>query len=1246
MCKQSKYKTLFPALKTLDLDIVVIENDQRLIEHLLSQMEGSTLDFKRDQYKLESNKQKSKFVKDIVCMANTPRCGSAYILVGVNEKNGRAGDVLGTSVHYDPAVFQDLISANTNPVVQISYRQVEHSGSIVGLIEIPEDQQGPVMVAKRFGIIQQGVVYSRRGAQNCVAESHEIRRIANWYGGKSSEGTVEYPPEASWDAFFRACDEFDPARVYIAVLDGAKNVDSDECQSFATIGWQLVVDFDVATEECGMYSNVEPYLSQKKSLRLIALDEPTAYVSPTTSVWIAANGLSSRPSTIQARTWREWNQGKAQPLLRAMTSVAQTTEPSPVTAVVLGGDSEYLRTVCDLLDQAFKDRLTFVFAGDTSDTASYLAEKFEGREVPISLRAICGGLRFHLPQAERVEDIQLPGLNGRVCVVPPDRARWVEEELEIAHLNVGVESSGSGSDLEEFLKGQPISWYGLNLGVDVQRTITPRLEDRVSGELASRTTRRLNLLHWPGGGGSTVARRVLWNVHRQYPSLLAKRVLSEPLVERLRYLFDLTQLPLLVLVEDSVTNSDDLDRVYDRLRSENIPALLFRVARRESASTQTGSFYLDGMLDDAEAAAFAGRLIAEVPSRRATLERLKGESDRQRRTPFYFGLVAFGKDFAGLEPYVSHRIKETPEHALVLCQVSSLLYHFGQQETPIQLLSSILSLPRAKLVSISSIMSSLLQELFVQLPDLSLRPAHELIANEILEQVLGKRSGDKRNWRSGIAQCAVETIEIAAKHNDHPGGAIAELMRSVIIERGIQETPAGLPEGHFSSLISAIPSSDGQHRVLKELTDLFPNEAHFWAHLGRFYTRTWRDHSEAHRCHDESLRITPDDPVLHHMAGMAFRGELYELLDQLGHGDLEESAEIRIKSLAEESLVRFRDSRELDPRSEHSYISAVELIARLVVVIARQKGYESSLEEFLYSSSEVWYRELVDSAETLMSELLLNRGGESESHYFQDARAKLDRSYGDTSRAIQGWTNLLDRQDTYRPPLRRNIINAYLSRSGWDWSQLTSKEIQRISDLAQENLEEEPNSDQNLRIWFRSVRATGKLPLGVIAERLAYRRNQRPTIDTLYYLYIIKYLQADSGVGQASSEVASLTEECAGITANLPYRTRSFEWLGKDTGAKALVHVSALGKWNNTTEFWSDTSRLRVVTGRISKIRGPASGDIELPNGLRAFFVPAKGRIKGGYLPNRDIGREVEFFLGFSYAGLRAWSVRGIGPIG
>ena len=1216
-----------------------------LISDLLSRAEGDTLDFKRDQYKIgktASEKQRSEFVKDILCMANTPRDEPAYILIGVEDRRGRAGEIVGTSLHPDPVDFQNLINDRTDTPVRFSYDVINYLGLELGLISIPVDRNVPVIVRNPVGkYLKKGVVYSRRNAGNCIASSHEIQRIVNWSAEREEASTAEQSHEPSWDSFKRACDFFDPARVYIAVVDGSQSGGQDDSEAFAQISWRMVLDLDQKTDEPseGMFAKVEHFLSRKMSLNLTVLDEPLDPISSTACPWIAAKGLDSRPSTVQTDTWRSWNHVKPPRLSEAMNNLAQVTEPDSVTAVVFSSDIQYVGTICGLLDQAFKSRISFAFANEHIAEFSDLEDSFEGTSVDISFPAACAAIRSLKPLSEVVDSVELPRLDDGLALVPQERARWLEEDLEIVHTNLAIDPIGDGSELQDFLKGNPISWHGLSLGVDVARSLTPRLEQRLLTELDTRTARTVHLWHWPGGGGSTVARRVGWNIHTQYPTVIAKRVIPDSLRDRLQYIFSLTQKSILMLVEDSITNTDDLERLHERLRSGNVPVVVLRIGRREVVSTQQSSFYLDGILDRQEASAFAGRLIGEVPERRAELLKVRTEEGRLR-TPFYFGLVAFERDFVSLEPYVSLRLSNVAPQVLEIAKLTSLLYHFGQQSTPVQLLSSIISQARGQRVNISEVIPELLRELYVQDSDRSIRPAHELIANETLEQSLGRNQYDQRNWRDGLAQCAIDVVEIAAKHHDHPGGAIANLVRSVIIERGTQETPSGLLEGRFSNLIQTIPSSDGQRRVLEKVTELFPDEAHFLAHLGRFYTSV-RQHSAAHESHNMAIELSPNDSVLHHMAGMALRGELLELLEAGNRRSITMLEENQIQQLSTSSLSRFAKSRELNPRNEHSYISAIDLIAALIKNIRRLKGHDDKSAALLIGSDEVWYRELIDAAETLIAELESNRAGQERSRFLQRSRANLDEAYGNHSEAIQGWTNLLNpRSGAYRPPLRRNIINAYLNRSNRDWTRLNDRELRRIYELAEENLNEERDSDQNLRIWFRAARATGAIPLDNIAERLTYKSLRQPTVDTLYYLYIIKYLQSEMGIGIAVDESLRALEECSRLAVHLPNRTNSFEWLGHGAGIQSLVPQSALGAWNHDREFWSDTQPLRTAVGTISTIRTPrSSGEIELANGMKAYFVPSRGKREGGYLRGRDEGRRVQFFLGFSYDGLRAWDV-------
>jgi hypothetical protein len=45
--------------------------------------ESPTLDFKQEPFRLDNDHFKSKFIKDILSMANTPRDETSYIVIGV-----------------------------------------------------------------------------------------------------------------------------------------------------------------------------------------------------------------------------------------------------------------------------------------------------------------------------------------------------------------------------------------------------------------------------------------------------------------------------------------------------------------------------------------------------------------------------------------------------------------------------------------------------------------------------------------------------------------------------------------------------------------------------------------------------------------------------------------------------------------------------------------------------------------------------------------------------------------------------------------------------------------------------------------------------------------------------------------------------------------------------------------------------------------------------------------------------------
>ena len=163
-------------------------------------------------------------------------------------------------------------------------------------------------------------------------------------------------------------------------------------------------------------------------------------------------------------------------------------------------------------------------------------------------------------------------------------------------------------------------------------------------------------------------------------------------------------------------------------------------------------------------------------------------------------------------------------------------------------------------------------------------------------------------------------------------------------------------------------------------------------------------------------------------------------------------------------------------------------------------------------------------------------------------------------------------------------------------------------------------------------------PIDQVIERVSYWKSNSSEIDAVYYLYVLHCLKAMQGFALSVGAMEENLDDCRKRSRLIRVRTGSFEWLGRGEGVAKLVHYSELEGWDSDHDFWSNTGKLVRVKGTIVTMSGPESGQIEIAAGVKAFFVPGKS----GHLRGRDENRAVEFYLGFSYDGLRAWEVRSV----
>ena len=162
---------------------------REMIEQLLHEEEGTTLDFKQDQYAFDGadDRAKSELLKDILALANAFRRSDSYILIGVEEVRGGRSNVVGVSSHLDDANLQQFVNSKTQRPVTFSYRQASHDGLSIGIIHIPL-QSRPVYSKVDYGKVKKQDVYLRRGSSTAVARPDEVSEM-----GSNAENLLEAP---------------------------------------------------------------------------------------------------------------------------------------------------------------------------------------------------------------------------------------------------------------------------------------------------------------------------------------------------------------------------------------------------------------------------------------------------------------------------------------------------------------------------------------------------------------------------------------------------------------------------------------------------------------------------------------------------------------------------------------------------------------------------------------------------------------------------------------------------------------------------------------------------------------------------------------------------------------------------------------------------------------------------------------------------------------------------------------------
>lgn len=1037
-----------------------------------------------------------------------------------------------------------------------------------------------------------------------------------------------------------ACERWGARRMVIAVVDSA-SLSSEACKKFALLGWNMVVELNPATDTNGGWLHAS---ADNSRVTRLCLPEQDILFGANSTTWIAAaglNGVNPHPPREGLRQWRS----TYLPFVTNSLDTLSQHSPRPVTVVCFGQGGNAERAVVEKCLDIFEERAKILVVSATGPGA---VADYEPEVINASPDDLLAALPDQPVAPVRGRTPQIPAKDG-LTDIPVDLLARFDDTATLLHTEVGAESESGEFEVGAFYRGRPISWFELDAHLDVPRAVTDDFVQQVRTALEQRDTLRVMLGHSPGAGGTTIARRVAWKLKGDFPTIVARGIQDNViLADLVRDLVQLTGRPVLLTLE--LIAEATLDRLYDMLRASGVPTVLLLTARRTTLDlgrdnaadrnpvVRTGQPHLGlrvgRMRQGAERRELAQHFARLAPGRADALFALAAE-ESDLSVPFFYALTAFVEDFEGLPDYVRQfltGINDTDREVLVLL---ALAHRFSGVPVPEDLFAGLLGVPPSHQVELRQYVDKPLLGLLVEESQGMWRLSHSLIAEEVLRQILVPPTAaqSRDDWKAALPQWCLRLIKHAGDvfHNRLPDD-LKILLDRLFTVRDAREPVEFRNASTYTELLQQL-SSPGRKEVLSTLVRTFPEESHYWGHYGRLLSYDSRDFASALGAVDRAISLAPSDPLLHHMRGVVFRNEIRSFIADHRHakGDPREK-ERTILELVESARSSFQKVSELDDSSEYGYITLAQMCITVIEFGYSTSG-ASTYSAFLARPGAVAYRDLLGDAEDALDGAQEIRGSDRSSHVAAAAEVQLLKLYDDYQALLQGWRNLLDRPDVYKPSVRRRLARAYRQRSG-SWREANPRDIRQAVELLGNNLMDNPRDFASLREWLQAARF---LPASLDRASdfvTAWARAEPFSRDAFFYDYVLAALRVLAGQDSAMPEYRRKLELSRERAANFGNRRFAYEWLGDGNELGRLVDHHDLREWNRS-ENAPAPAFLTRLEGRVQRIAGPASGVIDFGRDIHAFCVPRRANLVRGIHENRL----VTGLLAFRYDGPEAWAV-------
>ena len=1122
---------------------------------------------------------------------------------------------------------------------------------------------------------EEGHLYSELGLAEIFLTLESILTtyiyITYLYADALKQKTIHQPDTtaiSTWNIFKQYCGNFLKNQAHFLVTDKL-NLSKEQLSYFANIKWDFVFDFDVTSENNGLIDAIDSvgYFPQTIHQIIHTSDDRgkiTATFPSNTTFWYFIQGNAGRQKSLLQSTkivdWRTMYGRYTQDLMIQYYENNYSRSHNPIIVIILSKDIERTKDIVYAIKGMNQNlNIEFIFANEDNTQLQALIDEISGKKIDIPLHTLLEGfreMRGFMFSANDSNKIYLPCHSSKGKSVPLSIADVlsVKQFFQIIHLDILKEDEEQVSD-KTFYQGRGISWKELDSRLDVDRNITKDIIKAVKGLLEKRTESEIIYLsHYAGVGGSTVAKRVAFELHTDYPVLFLNETISSfsetLLVEKLLKVFQTTEMPTLVVVDNSNITRQQIE-ILERVTGNRLAKTVFLLVEStfSEPKQEKNKYYIPSALDNKEIERFYNKFIKEYPSKKDNFDQLLKENYNSLN-PFYFGLIANEEEYISLDNYVSRRVEGISDKETDLLKILAFCQIFAKgklREVPHFVISKFLGIDEDFVRLRKHTQNQKIHDLIIETDNLSWKIIHPIIAYTILKQTMDVNEMGNMDIYA-LKDFAMRLIKSLRNISDHRNEEVLELLHNLFIQRGDdnniegEEADADFSDNLynrklFSKFINDLENNNNRIEIFEVLTTEFPDEnAHFWGHFSRLYSIS-KDFENALKTIEKALGIG-EDFIYYHIKGMCYRTELYRLKDRCwGNKEEAKNQNELMRDYFVKASEAFEIVREVAPQKEHGYIAFIQMAIQMIEFEYSTSSLKTPSKDYTpFITTNTWCRNLLVQANEVISDYKDNNQ-EFENPKIKEKQIQLLKFFGEKDKMINAWNNLLGKKEFDQNLVRRQLSYALLAKNEFDWEKAKGKDLNRIIEHIEENLKNKVEV-RDLQLWFEAARRINT-NFSEIIKKVEQWEFQKPSLDTAYFLMCLYAVQAINGIKSGVDNYEKYQRNVAERIKTTYSKVFCVEWVGLINKTATLLNNKQIGVWVRDKQFFEkEPDSLMRLKGKVTKYISRTQGYIEIENvGLQVMYQPAHCN---HYSDDAQKGTRVEFYLGFNYDGARGFEVK------